>query len=63
MKIQLDVCAVVSPNCSETPMWSGTAPKAYQTKAVIPAHMAAALRSRVMEKALKGAQNISILSC
>jgi len=47
MKIQLDVCAVVSPNCSETAIWSGTAPNAYHTNAVRPAQRAAVLKSRV----------------
>src|SRR5688572_10403592 len=44
-KIQLDVCAVVRSSCSETPMCSGTAPNAYQTNAVNPAHAAAELKS------------------
>lgn len=46
MKIQLDVCPVESPNCSETAIWSGTAPNAYHTNAVRPAHSAAELKSR-----------------
>ena len=46
MKIQLDVCAVVRPNCWETPICSGTAPKAYHMNAVSPAHKDAELNSR-----------------
>ena len=46
MKIQLDVWSVVNRNCSETPICSGTAPKAYHTNAVKPAQMAGPPMSR-----------------
>jgi hypothetical protein len=45
MKIQLDVCAVERLSCPDTAMWRGTAPNAYHTKAVMPAHVAAEFKS------------------
>ena len=52
MKIQLEDWSAVRPNWLATAMCSGTAPKAYQTKAVTPAHIAAELMSRVMVPSL-----------
>ena len=46
MKIQLDVWDGSSPSWLETARWRGTAPNAYQTKAVIPAETAATFTSR-----------------
>ena len=52
MNIQLEVSVVVRPNCWDTPMCSGTAPKAYQTKAVNPAHKVAVLKSFPMLRSI-----------
>src|SRR6185295_4246947 len=48
MNIQLDVCAVVRPICWDTAMCRGTAPNAYHTNAVKPAHNAGGLKSRIL---------------
>src|SRR5258706_12623995 len=48
MNIQLDVCAVVRHICWDTAMCSGTAPNPYHTNAVMPAHNAAELKSRIL---------------
>jgi hypothetical protein len=59
MNIQLDVWAVDKPNCPETAIWRGTAPKAYHTKAVNPAQMAGALMSRNIFTTLWNAKQIA----
>ncbi len=46
MNIQLEDSPEVRPSWPATAMCSGTAPKAYHTKAVSPAHNAGALISR-----------------